>query len=233
MATAWERIGISKADFDELSSKLEEAMITSARKTSRATHSDEDSFFSKFLGRLGKINFGAHYFLDFQDSKTTSKGKGSAEKKYGSDFGLRVDFSSNDGIPFSKALIGQAKNFPRNATEHTATESKRLAIQCSAMAEVTKHYIVTFRPRSDGNIPLIYMGDVENRSYSLPGIRFDDCLLDHFLPCNHGETDKKIIDHMVSATHEGWKEHIQIFSIKTNLPKPSPSPKATPRKPQR
>lgn len=224
-------IGISEADFDELSSKLEEAMVTSARKTTHATHADEDGFFTKFMGRLGKINFGTGYFLDFQDSKTTSKGAGSAEKEYGCDFGLRVDFFDNGHPNFSKAIIGQAKNYPRNSPDHGKSEHKRLADQCSAMANVTKHYIVTFRPKTDGNIPFVYLGDVETQSYKLPGIRFDTYLLNFVLPCYHGETDKRLIKYMVSATHAGWKEHINIFSIKTNLPKPSPSPKVAPGKP--
>lgn len=41
MSFAWERLGISKEDFDSLSKKLTDAMSTSVGKISRKTHSDE------------------------------------------------------------------------------------------------------------------------------------------------------------------------------------------------
>ncbi|HIE5562628.1 TPA: hypothetical protein ACXNQR_002918 [Enterobacter kobei] len=233
MVTAWQRMGISKEAFDELSYKLAHTMKKSAEKTSRLTHADEDSFFSKFLGRLGEIEFGNGFYLDFQDSKTTSKGVGSAEKKYGSDFGLRVDFNKDNGTGYSKAIIGQAKNFPRNHSGHNKRECRRLAHQCSAMADVTSHYIVTFRPTEDGSIPFVYLGDVSTKLYSVPGIRFDYYLLNYVLPCVHGETNKQIIDYMVSATHEGWKDYLRIFTIQTNLPAPDPTLDYTPRIPHR
>lgn len=223
MINAWQRMGISEKDFDDLSSKLSRAMKKTAEKTSRRTHSDEDSFFTKFMGRLGDIEFGDGYYLDFQDSKTTSKGTGSAEKQYGSDFGLRVDFNNHEESVFSKAIIGQAKNFPRNHLRHTQQERKRLTEQCSAMSDVTSHYIVTFRPIEDGAIPFVYLGNTTTRLYSTPGIRFDKYLLNYVLPCYHGETNKDIVDYMVSATHEGWKEYLRTFSIQTNLPTPDPS----------
>lgn len=235
MATAWERMGISKSSFDDLNQKITRLMIRSAEKTSRATHADEDSFFIKFMGRLGEIKFGDNYYLDFQDSKTTSKGRGSAEKVYGCDFGLRVDFYNNKECSFSKAIIGQAKNFPRLDSRNNRNEERRLAEQCSAMAAVTSNYIVTFRPSNDGNIPIVYLGDVNKNYYSFKGIRFDEYILNYVLPCGHGETNEDIINYMVSATHEGWKEYLRIFSIKTNLPTPDlsldykPSSPDTPR----
>ncbi len=229
----WVKMGISEEVFNELSFKLTQSMKYSAEKTTRETHADEDSFFTKFMGRLVKIEFGDGYYIDFQDSKTTSKGKNSAEKKYGCDFGLRVDFIGNNSS-FPKAIIGQAKNFPRNSPRDNSTEQKRLAEQCSKMAKVTPNYIVTFRPNRDGQIPVIYLGDMNTGSYLAKSIRFDEYLLKYVLPCYHGETEKDVIKYMVSATHEGWTEYLRIFPIKTNLPKPSPSPenKITPMKRQ-
>jgi hypothetical protein len=233
VVTAWQRMGISEEAFEELSSKLSRTMKRASARTSRDTHADEDSFFTKFMGSLGEIEFGDGYYLDFQDSKTTSKGAGSAEKIYGSDFGLRVDFNIHEESIFSKAIIGQAKNFPRNDPRDNKKERCRLAAQCSAMAGVTSNYIVTFRPNEDGSIPLVYLGNVETKLYSIPGIRFDEYLLNYVLPCKHGETNKDIIKYMVSATHDGWTEYLRIFLIRTNLPTPDPSLNYKPRKPGR
>lgn len=223
MIKYWESMGITQEEFNDLKHKLKSTMKYSAEKTTRITHADEDGFFTKFMGRLGKIKFGNGYFLDFQDSKTTSKGKGSAEKKYGCDFGLRVDFGDDTKkTVFSKAIIGQAKNFPIGSLKGHKKENERLIRQCKSMANVTDNYIVTFRPLQDGNIPLIHLGNTETKLYSARGISFDEYILTQVLPCHHGEINKKIIDYMVSSTHAGWKEYIDIFSINTNLPRPNP-----------
>lgn len=230
MAEYWERMGISDEDYLELSEKLARLMTRVARSFTRETHESEDGFFIAFMSALSvsEIEFGNGYYLNFQTSKTNQNGLNAPEKIYGSDFGLRINFLEVPEKSFSKAVIGQAKNQPRREVEGTPSEQGRLTRQCTAMSRVTSHYIVTFRPEADGNIPLVYLGDQENKSYMHEGIRFDKYLLEYILPCLHGETNRNIIKYMISSTHAGWTDFIKIFTINTNLPKPNPTPDPTP-----
>lgn len=230
MINYWEQMGISREDYDELSHKLEQTMTRITQTFARDTHASEDGFFISFMAALSVslIEFGENYYLNFKSSKTNQNGKNAPEKIYGCDFGLRVNFNSQSNQPFSKAIIGQAKNEPRREVEGNSREQKRLARQCKAMSEVTRNYIVTFRPTSDESIPLVYLGDQEKQSYKEEGIRFDEYLLKHVLPCSHGEKDRAIMKYMISSTHKGWSEHIRIFEIDTNLPKPTPTPDSEP-----
>ncbi|ELJ8295336.1 MULTISPECIES: hypothetical protein [Enterobacter] len=226
MAELWERMGISQHDFDDLSWKLSLTMTASANRFTRLTHHTEDGYFVAFMASLGIIYFGDHYYLNFQDSKTSPYGVDGPEKIFGCDFGLRVDFHGGSSGTFSKAIIGQAKNNPRKFVEGIKQEKTRLSEQCSAMAEVTSNYVVMFRPSTDGTIPLVYIGDQRNKTYSEKGIRFDKYLLEYVLPCYHGETNPDIISYMISSHHSGWLQYQRIFTIDTNLPTPDPSPEA-------
>lgn len=230
MSKCWEQMSISKKDYDELSFKLEQTMTRITQTFSRDTHASEDSFFISFMAALSftLITFGEQYYLEFKSSKTNQNGKNAPEKKYGCDFGLRVNFNAQSVNPFSKAIIGQAKNKPRRDVEGDKDEKKRLGRQCEAMSEVTSNYIVTFRPASDESIPLVYLGDQKNKSYEVEGIRFDKYLLEYVLPCSHGEKDTIVMGYMISSTHSGWSDYVRVFEIDTNLPKPNPTPDSAP-----
>lgn len=230
MSNCWEQMGISKEDYDEISLELEQAMTRITQTFSRDTHASEDGFFVSFMAALSvtTISFGEGYYLKFKSSKTNQNGRNAPEKEYGCDFGLLVNFNTQSVEPFSKAIIGQAKNKPRRDIEGKKSEKKRLKEQCEAMSKVTSNYIVTFRPDSDNSIPLVYLGDKKNQSYEAEGIRFDKYLLEHVLPCSHGEQNSLIMSYMLSSTHKGWSEYIKIFEIDTNLPKPNPTPDSAP-----
>lgn len=227
MAELWERMGISQAEFEDLSIKLELAMTNSARRFTRLTHYTEDGYFVSFMASLGMIFFGNNYYLNFQDSKTSPYGLNGPEKTYGCDFGLRVDFHEGAKKTFSKAIIGQAKNSPRRDIEGAIYEQRRLSRQCNAMADVTSNYVVMFRPATDGSIPLVYIGDQQNKTYFKKGIRFDKYLIEYVLPCYHGETNPEIIPYMISSHHTEWLQYRRIFTIDTNLPIPDPSPESS------
>ena len=109
MAELWERMGISQHDFDDLSWKLSLTMTASANRFTRLTHHTEDGYFVAFMASLGIIYFGDHYYLNFQDSKTSPYGVDGPEKIFGCDFGLRVDFHGGSSGTFSKAIIGKRK----------------------------------------------------------------------------------------------------------------------------
>ena len=215
------KLGISEEDLSELRYKLHVAMLYAASRVTPKTHKNEDDYFVAFMGKLGKIQFGNGYYLDFQDSKTDTY---KAEGIYGCDFGLRVEFYKEGKLDFQKAIIGQAKNNVRIVVEDTPNEIKRLVEQCYKMSQVTEHYVVIFRPDNPLAVPVIHLGDQANSFYFKQSYDFDTYLINKVLPCIHGETNRTTIEYMVSANHEGWSEYRRIFGykIKTNLPAPKP-----------
>ncbi|HFK7198844.1 TPA: hypothetical protein ACG0EF_000293 [Escherichia coli] len=92
------------------------------------------------------------------------------------------------------------------------------------MARVTEHYIVILRD-SNQQIPVVHIGDRENKYFHADSIIFGDYLIDHVMACLHGETNTDDINTMLKSGLDEFNRF--LIEIKTNLPKPTKKTKTS------
>ncbi|AKP32797.1 hypothetical protein [Yersinia aleksiciae] len=211
---SYERLNISIDEYNELKTKLRTKFIQIAGIFTRENYRQEDDFFAAFCAALSltTISFGDGYYLRFETSKTAHKGKNSPEHRFGCDFGIKIEWVSTSGDNLQKGIIGQAKN---NRLKNA--DSKDLSVQCAKMAIVTGNYIVILRDDSH-HIPVVHIGDRENKYFHENSIIFDDYLIDHVMACLHGEINTGDINTMLKSGLDEFNRF--IIEIETNLPKP-------------
>ncbi|MEM5441046.1 hypothetical protein [Serratia marcescens] len=211
-----QNMGIPTFIYDELRVELKNRLVKIIRKLKRSNFRSEDSYFIALFSALqtDEVKFGG-YYLDFHTAKMTDRGPNSAESKYGCDFSFLVNWKDGDEVILRKIIIGQAKNEPYGHL--SKAEQRRLFEQCNGMAEITDHYIVTFR-NDDDVIPTVNLGTVGYGGFTNAKIPLDVYIIDKLLSCLHGETNPNDIGKMLNSKMS--EQGGYYLYLETNLPVP-------------
>lgn len=211
-----QNMGIPAFIYDELRVELKNRLVKIIRKLKRSNFRSEDSYFIALFSALqtDEVKFDG-YYLDFHTAKMTDRGPNSAESKYGCDFSFLVNWKDGDEVILRKVIIGQAKNEPYSHL--SKAEQRRLFEQCNNMAEITDHYIVTFR-NDDDVIPTVNLGTVGSGGFTNAKIPLDEYIIDKLLSCLHGETNPYDIGKMLNSKMS--EQGGYYLYLETNLPVP-------------